>query len=62
MCIRDSPTIARQAIAAQLLTETLSEEMRLLYAMCIRDRLRTYTTARYYTEDEIITMITKGAN
>ena len=26
------------------------------------NKLRTYTTARYYTEDEIITMITKGAN
>ena len=25
------------------------------------NKLRTYTTARYYTEDEIITMITKGA-
>ena len=26
------------------------------------NKLRTYSTARYYTEDEIITMITKGAN
>lgn len=26
------------------------------------NKLRTYTTARYYTEEEIITMITKGAN
>ena len=26
------------------------------------NKLRTYTTARYYTEDEIITRITKGAN
>ena len=25
------------------------------------NKLRTYSTARYYTEDEIITMITKGA-
>ena len=25
------------------------------------NKLRTYTTARYYTEDEILTMITKGA-
>ena len=30
------PTIARQAIAAQLLTETLSEEMRLLYVAMTR--------------------------
>ena len=26
------------------------------------NKLRTYSTARYYTEEEIITMITKGAN
>ena len=26
------------------------------------NKLRTYTSARYYTEEEIITMITKGAN
>ena len=25
------------------------------------NKLRTYTSARYYTEDEIITIITKGA-
>ena len=30
------PTIARQAIAAQLLTEMLSEEMRLLYVAMTR--------------------------
>ena len=26
------------------------------------NKLRTYTTARYYTEDEILTQITKGGN
>ena len=25
-------------------------------------KLRTYTTARYYTEDEILAKITKGGN
>ena len=29
--------------------------------MASSNKLRTYSTARYYTEDEIITMITKGA-
>ena len=26
------------------------------------NKLRTYTTARYYTDDEILVQITKGAN
>lgn len=39
------PTIARQAIAAQLLTETLSEEMRLLYVAMTRAKERLVITA-----------------
>ena len=38
------PTIARQAIAAQLLTETLSEEMRLLYVAMTRAKERLVIT------------------
>ena len=38
------PTIARQAIAAQLLTETLSEEMRLLYVAMTRAKERLIIT------------------
>ena len=30
--------------------------------MTSSNKLRTYTTARYYTEDEILTKITKGGN
>jgi len=30
--------------------------------MTCSNKLRTYTTARYYTEDEILANITKGGN
>ena len=30
--------------------------------MTSSNKLRTYTTARYYTESEILTKITKGGN
>ena len=55
------PTIARQAIAAQLLTETLSEEMRLLYVAMTRAKERLVITGTVRDIGKTVSTLTATA-
>lgn len=55
------PTIARQAIAAQLLTETLSEEMRLLYVAMTRAKERLIITGTVRDIGKTVSTLTATA-
>ena len=55
------PTIARQAIAAQLLTETLSEEMRLLYVAMTRAKERMIITGTTRDIDKTVSTLAATA-
>ena len=55
------PTIARQAIAAQLLTESLSEEMRLLYVAMTRAKERLVITGTVRDMDKTVSALTATA-
>ena len=55
------PTIARQAIAAQLLTETLSEEMRLLYVAMTRAKERLVITGTVRDLGKTVSTLTATA-
>lgn len=55
------PTIARQAIAAQLLTEMLSEEMRLLYVAMTRAKERLIITGTVRDIGKTVSTLTATA-
>ena len=55
------PTVARQAIAAQLLTETLSEEMRLLYVAMTRAKERMIITGTTRDIDKTVSTLAATA-
>ena len=55
------PTVARQAIAAQMLTETLSEEMRLLYVAMTRAKERMIITGTVRDIDKTVSTLAATA-
>ena len=55
------PTVARQAIAAQMLTETLSEEMRLLYVAMTRAKERMIITGTVRDIDKTVSRLAATA-